>query len=147
MGRSYPTRALIASVLPAIAVGCGDGRPTRVAVSGHVTIDGQPLETGNIRFHSKDHRAASAKINPDGSFTLSTYEFGDGCVTGEHLVAVNGSKLLNPKTLRWHAPKKYASAATSELICDITEPTSSADFQLTWDGGKPFDEKILGVGD
>jgi hypothetical protein len=130
-----------------LLAGCGDGRPTRVPVKGRVLIDGKPLETGNIRFHSTEHRAASAKINADGSFTLSTYDFGDGVVTGEHLVSVNGSKLLNPRTLRWLAPKKYASAATSELVYEIAGPTDNAEIQLTWNGGKPFNEQILGGGD
>ena len=51
-----------------LVVGCGDGRPERVPVAGHVTIDGQPLERGNIRFHVKDHRPASAALGPAARF-------------------------------------------------------------------------------
>jgi hypothetical protein len=144
--RELPRTALVAALMMAWA-GCSDGRPTRVPVSGRVLIDGQPLASGNIRFHSQSHRPASAKINPDGTFTLSTYEFGDGCVEGEHPVSINGSQLINPKTMRWLAPKKYASPATSELEYNVTGPTDQAEFHLTWDGGKPFDEVILGGGE
>ena len=48
---------------------------------------------------------------------------------------------------RWLAPIKYASTGTSGLEYEVTEATDSAEFNLTWDGGKPFDEKILGGGD
>jgi hypothetical protein len=146
-----PWRKLLFVVAAATLVmpwmGCSDGRPTRVPVSGRVLIDGQPLANGNIRFHSKEHRPASAKINPDGSFTLSTYEFGDGCVEGEHPVSINGSQLINPMTMRWLAPKKYANAATSELVYNVSGPTDNAEFNVTWDGSKPFDERIIGSGE
>jgi hypothetical protein len=141
---------LLAGLTLAGVVGCGDGRPRRVAVAGRVTIDGQPLTTGNIRFYPAANRAATAAIQPDGRFTLSTYDFGDGCVPGKHPVSVMGSKLLNPKTMRWLAPKKYADSATSGLEFDVTEATDAAEIKLTWAGnqpGKPFDETILGGGE
>lgn len=134
---------LIATTL----AGCGDGRPERVPVSGRVLIDGKPLEGGSIRFYPGDHRAASSSIGPDGTFALSTYERGDGCVTGVHPVSVNASKLLNPRTLRWNAPKKYHSPFTSGITFDVNEPTESAEINLSWDGAKPFNEQILGGGD
>ena len=112
-----------------------------------VLIDGQPLVSGNIRCYPESNRAATAKIESDGRFTLSTYEFGDGCVVGRHPVSIMGSKVLNAKTMRWFAPKKYASADTSGLAIDVTEPNDSVEISLTWDGGKPFDEAILGGGE
>jgi hypothetical protein len=137
----------VAPLAIALVAGCSDGRPTRVPVSGLVLIDGKPLESGSIRLYAANHRAASAMIQPDGRFTLSTYELGDGCVVGQHPVAIVGSKLLNRHTMRWFAPKKYASADTSGLVLEVTGPTDSAEIHLTWSGGKPFDERILGGGD
>jgi hypothetical protein len=136
--------ALLASVM---LVGCGDGRPERVPVSGKVLIDGKPLETGNIRVYAAANRAASGRIEPDGSFKLSTYELGDGVVPGTHAVSVTGAKLLNPKTMRWYAPKKFSSAETSGLTLEVTEATNEAKIDLSWGGGKPFDEAIVGGGD
>lgn len=141
------TRPMFVPLVVVLAAGCGDGRPTRVPVSGRVLIDGKPLEAGNIRFHAAANRPASAKIESDGRFKLSTYEFGDGCVVGELPISVVGSKLINPHTMRWFAPKKYASVGSSGLTFDVTGPTDSAEIQLTWAGGKPFDEQILGSGD
>ncbi len=138
---------ICASLSVALVAGCGDGRPTRVPVSGKVLIDGKPLETGNIRVFAAANRAASGKIEPDGTFKLSTYELGDGVVPGTHTVAVTGAKLVNPKTMRWLAPKKFADAATSGLTLEVTEPTKEAQINLSWGGGKPFNETILGGGD
>lgn len=141
-GRAYDAIAWLL-----IVAGCGDGRPARVPVSGRVLIDGKPLSAGNIRVYPAANRAATAKIEPDGRFTLSTYEFGDGCVIGVHPVSVMGSTLLNARTMRWFAPKKYASAQTSGLVLDVKDPTDSAQIQLNWDGGKQFDEVIVGGGE
>jgi len=129
-----------------LVTGCGDGRPTRVPVSGRVLIDGQPLEHGRIRFYPASNRPASAALGPDGRFSLTTYEFGDGCVQGKHPVSVSGTKLSNPTTQRWYAPKKYAQPSSSGLEFEVTEATDEATIELTWAGGKPFDEKILGGG-
>lgn len=147
--KPWSSKVLLGCTLLAIAfvAGCGDGRPTRVPVSGKVLIDGKPLETGNIRVYAAANRAASGKIEPDGKFNLSTYELGDGVVPGTHTVSVTGAKLLNPKTMRWFAPKKFADAATSGLTLEVTEPTEEAQIILTWEGGKPFNEQIIGGGD
>jgi hypothetical protein len=142
---AWQATSVLVLATAALTSGCSDGRPARVPVAGRVTIDGQPLAAGNIRFHCSDHRAASAKINPDGTFKLSTYEFGDGVVPGSHMVSVNGSKLVNPRTVRWLAPKKYASADTSQLVYDVSGPTDQATIELSWNGGKPFDERIVGA--
>ena len=142
-----PATFAFAGLVIALVAGCGDGRPSRVPVSGRVLIDGQPLESGNIRVHAAANRAASGKIEADGRFTLSTYEFGDGVVVGQHPVTVTGSKLLNSQTMRWYAPKKYASGESSGLTLDISEPTDAAEINLSWEGGKPFDERIIGGGD
>ena len=127
--------------------GCSDGRPERVPVSGRVLIDGEPLKYGSIRFYPQNHRAASGEIKPDGSFTLTTYEFGDGCVPGVHPVSVNASEWLNSRMQRWHAPKKYYGPATSGLTFEVTGATEDAEIHLSWDGGKPFDEPIEGAGE
>jgi hypothetical protein len=142
-------RMRLALLLAATALvgGCGDGRPERVPVAGHVTIDGQPLERGNIRFHVKDHRPASAALGPGGSFRLTTYELNDGCVLGTHEVTVTAVEVINANTERWLAPKKYSQVATSGLSYTVEETTETAAIELTWDGGKPFMERIQGRGD
>jgi hypothetical protein len=121
--------------------GCGDGRPKRVPVSGRVTIDGKPLETGFVQFVPEGDRPATGKLGPGGRFTLTTYDKEDGCVLGMHSVSVAANKSLDPTTTQWFAPKKYIRTATSGLTIEITGPRDDVEIKLTWDGGKPYIEK------
>ena len=59
-----------------------------------------------------------------------------------HRVEVDGSESLSATQLKWHAPKKYFRYRTSELTQEITGPTDSLVINLTWDGGKPFVERV-----
>jgi hypothetical protein len=122
-------------------IGCGGGRPKRVPVSGRVLIDGQPLTYGFIRLVPQNARPASAEIGPDGRFTLKTFEDGDGAVLGTHIVTIAANEYVSETVQRWHAPKKYADPATSGLTTTITGPTNSLVIPLSWNGGKPFDDR------
>lgn len=137
--------ALIAAL--AICPGCGDGRPVRVPVTGQVFIDGKPLEQGRILVHVENHRPATGKLGPDGEFELSTYVKGDGCVLGTHEVTINAGEVINANTIRWHAPPKYDSPSSSGLVMEVQESNEPKKFELTWDGGKPFNERVSGGGE
>jgi hypothetical protein len=121
-------------------VGCGDGRPSRVPVSGRVTIDGKPLPTGSIQVCPANDRAAMGNIGPDGRFKLTTFDPNDGCVIGKHRFSVAACEYTSPRVKKWHAPKKYADIFTSGLELDVTGPTDNMEIKLTWDGGNPFTE-------
>lgn len=123
------------------AIGCSDGRPERLPVSGQVLIDGEPLTHGYIRFVPEGGRPAGAKLDDQGRFTLSTYGKYDGIIPGIHQIEVDGSEELSSKKKKWHAPKKYFSYSTSGLKETINEPTDSLVINLTWDGGAPFVER------
>ena len=120
-------------------VGCGDGRPSRVPVSGRVTIDGKPLTAGYIQVCPANQRAATGTIGPDGRFKLTTFDPNDGCIVGKHPVAVGGRE-QKVSSFLWLAPKKYGDLNTSGLEVEITGPTDNVEINLTWDGGKPFTE-------
>ena len=124
-------RAALAAVVLALA-GCGGG-PRVVPVSGFVTIDGQPLTYGHVQVIPADWRPASGRIGGDGRFTLTTTASGDGCVVGTHPVAVLAGESLTPETMKWHAPQKYADAATSNLTVTITGPTDNLRIELKSD--------------
>jgi hypothetical protein len=126
----------------AVTAGCGDRRPARVPVSGQVLIDGKPLDYGFIRLVPEHARPATADIQPDGRFTLKTFEAGDGVVPGTHPVMILGAEVLSSTKQRWHAPKKYADPCTSGLKATIDGPTDSLVIKLTWEGGKPFVETV-----
>ncbi|MFV2090877.1 MAG: hypothetical protein ACC642_09475, partial [Pseudomonadales bacterium] len=66
----------------------------------------------------------------------------DGVVPGVHQVEVNAAESLSGTKNYWHAPKIYARFRTSPLTQEITESTDSLVIDLTWDGGKPFTERV-----
>ena len=129
-------------LMPVVLCGCGDGRPDRVLVSGQVLIDGEPLTYGFIRFVPQGGRPAGGKLSDEGRFTLSCYDKNDGITPGKHRVEVDGSEWLSDRERKWHAPPKYFRYNTSDLIQEITKSTDSLVIQLTWNGGKPFVERV-----
>lgn len=126
--------------LSPLTIGCSDGRPERVPVSGVVKIDGVPLTQGSITFLPAKGRVSFGQLDDQGRFELMTYEPGDGAPLGVSKVAVAGRESLSETQARWLAPKKYSEHATSDLEVDITGPTDDLVIDLTWDGGKPFIE-------
>ncbi|WP_425394985.1 hypothetical protein [Aeoliella sp.] len=133
--------ALSLAILPAV-LGCSDGKPERVPVSGTVLIDGEPLTYGFIKVIPTDGRSAYGRLDAEGRFELTTYEVGDGALLGTHPVEILAEEPLSDTKSKWHAPKKYASHQTSELTVDIDGPVDDLTLELTWDGGKPFVEHV-----
>lgn len=121
-----------------LSSGCSYSGFERVPVAGKVMIDNEPLKTGYIRFiPAEGGRPSTAEIGGDGAF-----DFGDeGVVVGKHRIEVIASEQVGESGYRWHAPEKYASYSTSELVREISEPTRDLVLSLTWDGGKPFTVK------
>lgn len=142
------TRVNIAmSVVGAVLwiAGCSDGRPSRVPVKGQVFIEGQPLHTGGVRFIPVSGRPSSGTIDDEGRFSLSTFEPGDGCTLGEHVVTVVSVEELGGNARRWYVPKRYTSARTSGLSQEIKGATDSVRIDLTWGSEKgPFVERSYG---
>lgn len=134
-----PTAWLLLSLAGIVAaVGCGSGRPDRIAVSGQVLIDGQPLSQGLIQFVPEGARPSGGKLDAEGRFKLTCYDGGDGVVPGTHRVMISAKEILSESKVRWHAPPKYADFRESGLVFTLTEPTDDLKIELTWDGGKPF---------
>jgi hypothetical protein len=137
-----PITTLLLFALGVSVIGCGDGRPTRLQVSGQVLIDGQPLGHGYIRFVPRGGRPAGGRLDEQGRFTLSSYGANDGIISGVHRVEVDASEAISSTQKKWHAPKKYFRYKTSGLEQEITGATDSLVINLTWDGGKPFVERV-----
>jgi hypothetical protein len=118
-------------ILLAILVGC-DNRPTRVPVSGVVTIDGEPLGRGNIKFVPANGRPSAGAIGPDGRFTLTCYDGNDGALLGTHRVQVASNRIISDSKIEWFAPPKYADFRTSEISVEITQPVDDLKIELAW---------------
>src|SRR5687768_1820438 len=115
---SVSAMRLLVFLLLAVLFGCDD-RPTRVPVSGIVTIDGQPLDRGNIKFVPKNGRPSAGSIGTDGRFTLTCYDGNDGALLGTHRVQVAANRIISDSKIEWFAPPKYADFRTSEISVEV----------------------------
>ena len=74
--------------------GCGPGNGlTMGRVSGLVTYNGQPVEFGEVLFLPDSEKGNSGvpsmgQIGKDGTYTMSTQDFGDGVIAGYHKVGI-----------------------------------------------------------
>ena len=120
-------------ILSATIIGCGGGEPVYdppVAVSGKVSLKGQPLTGGTIHFvpaNPKKALAGSGQIQSDSSFKVTTTKPDDGLIPGKYSVffdppvASDGSKKDSPINF----PEIYLAPGTSEITQTIDKPTSS----------------------
>jgi hypothetical protein len=123
--------------------GCGDNLPKRVSVSGHVFIDGKPLEKGTMFIESPGQRPSYATLGPGGKFSISTFSENDGIMPGKHKIAVLGKEDITIHSVKWYAPRKYADISTSGLEIEVTGPNNDVKIDLTSEPGQklPFIEK------
>src|SRR6478752_4175239 len=106
----------------ALVGGCGDGKPTRVPISGKVLIDGKPLTMGSIVYVPQGARPSGGTIDKEGRFVLTCYQHGDGAVLGAHRVSVTAAQNIGETAIRWEAPKIYADINTSALVENVDGP-------------------------
>jgi hypothetical protein len=91
-------RCLLTALLIASPPGCGESppsRPPRQPTHGTVTYNGKPPDGAVVQFwplplDKIDWRTVkpSARVGPDGTFRLNTYEMSDGAIVGDYVVTV-----------------------------------------------------------
>jgi hypothetical protein len=124
-----------------VIVGCvrPDGMET-APVRGMVTLGGKPYTQGGyVVFRPESPgKMATAVIQSDGSFELSTYARGDGAIIGKHKVIVSppipdikDDEADVPITSP--IPKKLRSPTTSDLVCDVKADITN-DFPILLEG-------------
>lgn len=137
-------------------IGCQDTGSNQIPVSGKITVGGEPLKLGVITFNPKDSgRSGFGKINPDGTYQISSTGTNDGLAPGEYVVTIDASETKAadevevPKTLeeemagvgavvagnqrvqvRHHAPPKYASKEQSPLKAVVNSESKTFNFEL-----------------
>jgi hypothetical protein len=126
------------------AIGCGDGRPARVAVSGSVMIDGAPVTRGSIKFVPELGRPSFGDIGADGHFTLTCYDGKDGALRGKHRVQVDANRPISEKKMEIFTPKHYADFRTSGIEVVVDKPVDDLKIELTWGNEKkgPYIESL-----
>ncbi len=140
VAKSRATMALAAAVCLAVAGGCASSGeedfPETVPVKGKVSMAGQPLPKGSISFIPNAGRPATALIQPDGTYVLSTFKEKDGAVPGRFRVTITATTAEPnqmprpgeppPKNL---VPKKYNRPETSGLTAEV-EKKDNKDFDF-----------------
>lgn len=127
---AIPTTLTLLALLASGGCGGGDSGPPvgqTVAIKGKITYMGQPLSQGTIQFEPEDSgREANGNIQPDGTFSLTTFREGDGAIPGTHRVAVSGTgdggKVVVP--IQFHNPSSSkveieVSAGKTEYAIDL----------------------------
>ena len=121
---------LIFCLLP-LVIGCsGGGALDTAEVTGTVTYNGKPLPYGSVSFRPKAGSPATGKIQSDGSFTMTTYNNGDGAIVGTHEVLIIATEVdagtapeVQPgtemKVAQSVIPEKYTSFSTSGLTAEV----------------------------
>jgi hypothetical protein len=151
MSSRWLTVFLVAFGFGAATIGCGGNspRPPMGKVSGKVTYDGQPVDKGRVTFipasgdGDSGGTSAMGVIESDGSYSLTTFNTGDGAMVGQHIVTVvvptedirelnkprpDGSiPYILPKEL---VPKKYTDPALTPLRNTVAAGNNEINIEL-----------------
>ncbi len=127
------------ALLIAVAVGCSDHLQT-YPVSGKVQFSsGGAVHVGTVELKSREHKVhARGQIQPDGSFSLTTYQEDDGAIEGDHdcvvvqMVVAEAVDAHRPSTIGV-VDRRFANYSTSGLAVQI-EPTQLNEIVLVVDG-------------
>ena len=138
-------------VVALLPVGCGPSYPTCYPVSGKVTFNGEPVTQGTVTFYPADGRSAIGKIQPDGSYSLTTFETGDGALAGNHAVTIKATTVSGPAapssfedelsqanssapageaTVTWLVPERLSRRESSDLTATVAKESNQIDFNI-----------------
>jgi hypothetical protein len=143
MTKALRCRWAVVSAAALVLAGCGPDQPKTAVVRGKVTFQGKAVPNGTILFMPASGPSAQGEIQPDGSYTLTTFRKGDGAVLGKHTVVIVAMKDMGDTLPEARSPlppplvpDKYTSAATSDLRAQVEDKENTIDFQLQDDGKK-----------
>jgi hypothetical protein len=147
--------ALIVGMLPCLAsLGCGGGDPgpARAAVEGVVTLDGQKLKEGIVRFiptaTEKNTAPATMATVKDGAFQLPKTE---GPVVGQHRVEIEstghyGFDLDDEAAYAKAFQEKKGVPLPPNPIPEIYNSKSTLTAEVKVDGENKFEFPLQGAG-
>jgi hypothetical protein len=125
-----------------LLAGCGSDpdKPKLARVSGKVTYKGKAISPGSVTFNpvgggeQSGTQIATGQLDSDGSFSLTTFNTGDGAVIGQHVVTIDArgediNQINQPKddgTIAYVLPQplipeKYTRADQSPLRYTVEE--------------------------
>jgi hypothetical protein len=120
-------------LLGCAASGCGNGGPDDLpdlaAVTGFITLDGQPLANARVVFLPEKSGGASGAITAeDGSYELKYRSGEPGAALGKHAVQISTDVdgAMTPEAER--VPAQFNRETT--LSAEVTEGPNEHDFDL-----------------
>lgn len=138
----------IAVLLAVYTSGCGKAVPDYaedlVAVSGTVTLDGDPVEGAVVSFVAQDgpSRLSAATTNAEGKFSMETTQAGDGVLPGDYAIVISKLTMADGSAVppdvapmdvgaEEQLPEKYSSFAVPTLSAKVTASGGEFPFELT----------------
>lgn len=123
------------ALLAAVILGCGGSGLERVAVSGKVSFNGQPVRAGQIRFVPQSGTEAPVTIEPIAAGEYNTNTSG-GVPVGSHRVEITAYNPDEPAPSgpgspprRQLLPLKFNQQSTLELTVEAGGPITK-NFEL-----------------
>lgn len=125
-------------------VGCGSDSPHVVPVKGKISYQGKPLTSGTVMLVPEGSGfGATGQIQPDGSFTLTSFKQNDGAAPGKYKVTVEvfpeaaaGGPATGLPGMEFGPNEKppipidYSNAATTKLQALINDGPTELDLKL-----------------
>jgi hypothetical protein len=139
---------IIASLCISFVAGCGSKYPETAPVRGKITVGGVPVTTGRINFYpTSGGRLSSGEIQPDGSYSLTTFKSNDGAFLGMHRVTITSTKVTGPEPAKsvqdeskipvtnlgrvvWLVDQKYSQQSTTDLQEEVKASDNTINFKL-----------------
>jgi hypothetical protein len=131
-------RILCVAAIVSLACGCSPSLPPKPAtypVHGTVSLNGEPVHGGNIKFKPvapANGPAGQAPVAKDGTYKAFVFVDQDGLVPGEFAVEIETdmrtATLLGAEPTM--IPAKYQKSETSELKCTVKAEDNTIDFNL-----------------
>ena len=124
----------------ATCFGCGNNGPRRAAVSGHVTLDGQPIDEGVIQF-----LPVEGTVGPETGGVIANGQYDipqqRGAVVGKNRVELRASKKTGRKiqdptgrpgvlTDEYKEVFPPSSNTNSSLVREIKDEPNTLDFDI-----------------
>ena len=150
------SRMLVATITLVLCAGCGSGQPETAPVEGTVRLSGEPVTSGRVTFYPEQGRPATGHIGADGTYTLTTFDEGDGALLGKHRVTIRSThvdvqsvdmpksiedevarggrgetRMMTTRTLQWLVPEPYSRRKSSPLTAEVTMKPNRLDFDLS----------------
>jgi hypothetical protein len=116
-------RYLSCFVLAVVVAGCGQSGPEVAPVSGHVTVDGKPMENVNVVFQPVDARSPSyGQTDKDGRYALGYKRGVQGALVGSHNVGISVSAevVRNAPHIKNTQLRREVKSGSNEFDFDVT---------------------------